>query len=96
MRQVKKQLLLSRGEVQILREIMSLVDELDEEELLLYIYVNFGFVEKSEALDILEEGRRFKIAVRMLRKGVISTGMAAKLAGMPYEEFLKKVKEESS
>ncbi len=86
--------LLSREEVQMLKEIMSLVDELNEEELLLYIYVNFGFAEKSEAADVLEKERRFKIAVRMLRKGVISIGMAAKLAGMPYEEFLRKVREE--
>ncbi|MCD6348902.1 MAG: UPF0175 family protein [Candidatus Korarchaeota archaeon] len=86
--------LLSREEVQMAKEIMSLVNELDEEELLLYIYVNFGFAGKSEAANILEKERRFKIAVRMLRKGVVSTGMAAKLAGMPYEEFLKKIKEE--
>ncbi len=86
--------LLSQEEVKMLKEIMSLVNELDEEELLLYIYVNFGFAEKSEAIDVLRKDRRFRIAVRMLRRGVISTGMAAKLAGMPYEEFFAKLRKE--
>lgn len=75
----------------ILKNIIELVSKLDEDELLLYIYTKYGFKEKSDIINKLLRKRKI-IALKMLKKGVISTTLAAKIAGMPLREFIKYAK----
>ncbi|MCS7385783.1 MAG: UPF0175 family protein [archaeon GB-1867-005] len=75
----------------ILKNIVELINNLDEDELLLYIYTKYGFKEKSDIIDKLLRKRKL-IALNMLRKGVVSTSLAAKIAGMTLREFIKYAK----
>ncbi|MEM4900352.1 MAG: UPF0175 family protein, partial [Thermofilum sp.] len=61
------------------------------DELLLYTYLVYGGGEKSDVIDRLLM-RRKEIAERLLEKGLISTGLAAELAGMPYTDFVNYLK----
>lgn len=80
--------LLSEEERRVLDEIACFVNRMDRDELLLYTYLVYGGGEKSDVLDRLLE-RRVDIAVRLLRKGLVSTGLAAELAGMSYPDFVE-------
>jgi len=76
----------------ILKNIVELINNLDKDELLLYIYTKYDFEEKSDVINKLLRKRKF-IALKMLKKGVISTSLAAKIAGIPLREFIKYAKE---
>ncbi len=79
-------------EREILKHIASFVSNLSVDEVILYVYTVFGFKEKSDILDRLIK-RRFSLAISMLKKGAISTELAAKIADMPVVDFVKKLKE---
>ncbi len=76
----------------LLSRVKGFLEELNQEELLLYIYVNYPeYVEKSDVFDRIMSRRR-QIALRILSRGVVSLGMAAKLAGVSVEEMLEEAK----
>ena len=56
------------------------LNELRWDEAILYIFANFV------------EPKRKEIALRMLKEGKVSLGMASKLAGMKIDKFLKLVR----
>ncbi len=71
-----------------LEEIGELFSQMSLDELLLYVYTIYGGHENSEIKDRVFRKRR-ELAISMLKKGLISTGLAAKLAGMSYREFIQ-------
>ncbi|MCQ5340628.1 MAG: UPF0175 family protein [Candidatus Methanomethylicia archaeon] len=74
---------------EIIREIVEFLENLDEDELFLYIYVNYP--EIADKSDIREKimKRRKEIALKMLKEGKVSISLAAKLAGLSVEELLE-------
>ncbi|RLI96980.1 MAG: hypothetical protein DRP00_04630 [Candidatus Aenigmatarchaeota archaeon] len=70
-------------------ETKSFLEDLEWDELLLYIYVTSpGMADKSvKYRDVIS--RRIDIALKMFLKGKVSMEMAAKLAGLPVIEFRK-------
>ncbi|MEM4030123.1 MAG: UPF0175 family protein [Thermofilum sp.] len=83
--------LLSEKDRSVLGEIARFIKGMDRDELLLYTYLVYGGGEKSDVIDRLLM-RRKEIAERLLEKGLISTGLAAELAGMPYTDFVNYLK----
>jgi len=79
-------------EMKYLNSISDFVNALSEDELLLFTYVIYKAYEKSDVFNTLLR-RRKDIAIKMLRKGVISTSLAAKLAGLTLLEFIKLLKQ---
>ena len=71
-----------------LNEIGELFSQMTLDELLLYVYALYGGYENSEIKDRIFQKRK-ELAISMLKKGLISTGLAAKLAGMSYREFIE-------
>lgn len=87
---------LSDKDREVLKNIVDFLSGMSEDELLLYIYTVYGYSEKSDIITRLLE-RRKELALSMLKKGLISVELAAKIAGMPLQEFVsylrrKKVK----
>ena len=74
----------------VVKSIVEFIEALEDDELLLYIYVTSpDMAEKSTIRENVMKNR-VEIALKMLRKGVISIGMAAKLAGLPLNEMIKR------
>ncbi|MDW8034691.1 MAG: hypothetical protein RMI79_07180 [Nitrososphaerota archaeon] len=73
---------------EIIKGVVEFLENLEKDELLLYIYAITP--EMAERSDVKEKilQRRLDIALRMLKNGKISTGLAAKLAGIPYNVLL--------
>jgi predicted HTH domain antitoxin len=86
--EVSKQLWENFKEKEIIKATSEFLEILDEDELLLYIYVTSP--ESAEKSNIKEKimRKRKGIALKMLRKKKISLGLAAKLAGISYFEML--------
>lgn len=73
------------------KSIVEFIEALEDDELLLYIYVTSPNMAEKSAVRENVMKNRVKIALRMLKKGVISIGMAAKLAGLSLNEMMKLV-----
>ena len=87
---------LSDKDREVLKNIVDFLSGMSEDELLLYIYTVYGYSEKSDIITRLLE-RRKELALSMLKKGLISVELSAKIAGIPLQEFVsylrrKKVK----
>jgi len=76
---------------EILKEVASFVSAMYVEELLLYVYTMYGYSEKSDVIEELLAKRR-EIAAKMLLKGLVSAGLAAKIAGEPLPKFVEYLK----
>ena len=101
--EIVKQLWENFKEREIIKANVDFLESLDEDELLLYIYVtsskesNFKkiilrilgmfAIKKRKVEDSILQRRR-EIALKMLREKKISLGLAAKLAGLSYFEML--------
>jgi len=79
---------LSSRDREVLTRVASLCSRMSEDELLLYIYTLYGYSEKSDVVAKLLRKRR-ELALSMLRKGLVSVGLAAKMAGMTVQDFVK-------
>ncbi len=79
---------LSERDRKVLSTIARFVTRMSEDELLLYVYIVYGYSEKSDILEKLLK-RRKALALSMLRKGLVSVELAAKIAGEPLLEFIK-------
>jgi predicted HTH domain antitoxin len=86
--EVAKQLWENFKDKEIIRATSEFLESLDEDELLLYVYVTSP--ESAEKSDVKEKimRKRKEIALKMLREKKISLGLAAKLAGLSYFEML--------
>jgi predicted HTH domain antitoxin len=101
--EIVKQLWENFKEREIIKANVDFLESLDEDELLLYIYVtsskesNFKkiilrilgilAIKKRKVEDSILQ-RRKEIALKMLKEKKISLGLAAKLAGLSYFEML--------
>ena len=72
----------------VLSDVASFVKAMSEDELLLYVYVVYGHSEKSDVINKLLR-RRKELATRMLRKGLVSVELAARIAGEPLPRFIE-------
>jgi len=79
---------LSDRDREVLTRVANLLGRMSEDELLLYIYTLYGYSEKSDVVTRLLRRRR-ELALSMLRKGLISVGLAAKIAKMTVQDFVK-------
>ncbi len=79
---------LSAKDRRILTDVANFVNSMTEDELLLYVYTVYGYSEKSDVIQKLLRKRR-ELAASILRKGLISTDLAAKIAGEPLPRFIK-------
>jgi predicted HTH domain antitoxin len=79
-------------EKKVLSDVADFVSKLDKDELLLYTYIVFGSWEKSDVADKVLS-RRVELAEKMYRRGVVSIGLAAELAGMSIAEFVEYLKQ---
>ncbi|MFZ8849047.1 MAG: UPF0175 family protein [Thermoproteota archaeon] len=101
--EIVKQLWENFKEREIIKANVDFLESLDEDELLLYIYVtsskesNFKkiilrilgmFAIKKRKVEDSILQRRKEIALKMLKEKKISLGLAAKLAGLSYFEML--------
>mgnify|MGYP001772771266 CR=1 FL=1 len=75
----------------VLADVAEFVNKMSEDELLLYTYTVYGEDEKSEVKDQLLR-RRKELAEKMLLKGLVSTGLAAEIAGEPLPRFIEYLK----
>lgn len=87
---------LSDKDREVLKKVADFLSRMSEDELLLYVYTVYGYSEKSDVITKLLE-RRKELAIGMLRKGLVSVELAAKIAGIPLQDFVsylrkKKVK----
>lgn len=76
---------------EIIKEVSDFLENLEKDELLLYIYATSP-PEVSEKSDVKEKifRRRVDIALKMLEKGKISLSLAAKIAGLTVEEIIEE------
>lgn len=79
---------LSSEERRVLADVASFVNRMSEDELLLYVYAVYGYSEKSDVIDRLLHRRR-ELALSMFRKGLVSIGLAARIAGEPLPRFVE-------
>ena len=82
---------LNENHRRILADIAGFVSRMSVDELLLYIYTVYGFSEKSDAVERLLRRRR-ELAVSLLLKGLVSTDLAARIAGEPLPRFIEYLK----
>jgi predicted HTH domain antitoxin len=78
---------LEDGERRTLAEVANFIKRMSVDELLLYVYTVYGYGEKSDVIDKLLRRRR-RLALSLLRKGLVSTELAARIAGMPLQRFI--------
>ena len=73
----------------VIKRVKDFYESLDKDELLLYVYTKHkDMASKSEVKKAIL-GRRVSIALKMLREGKISIGLAAELAGLTIDEMRK-------
>lgn len=82
---------LSDSARKVLANIAGFVNKMTEDELLLYVYTVYSYGEESDVINRLLQRRR-ELAVDMLRKGLISVGLASEIAGEPLPEFIEYLK----
>ena len=82
---------LSDKDKEVLRKVASFLGLMNEDESLLYMYTVYGYSEKSNVITRLLR-RRKELALSMLKKGLVSVELAAKITGMPLQEFISYIK----
>ena len=75
----------------VFKRLAQFVAQMSTDELLIYLYTVYGHSGKSDVVDRLMK-KRFDLASSMASKGIISVGMAAKIAGVPLTKFLEEMK----
>lgn len=81
----------SKSELDLIREVKDLLNDLDKDELLLFIYITFpDMCEDSIELKNLIKKRR-QIAISLYKKEKVSIGKAAEIAGMSISAFTKEL-----
>lgn len=82
----------SEEEIEAIEDFKKFLNDLSEDELLLFIYVsNPEFTEESAVYDRVI-GKRIPVAIILYKKGKVSLEKAAFLAGLPVENFLDRAR----
>jgi len=79
---------LTDEERRVLSSIADFIGKLTPDELLLYIYTVYGGLEKSDVAERVLS-RRVELAESMYRKGLVSLGLAAEIAGTTLVDFVR-------
>lgn len=76
---------------EIIDRFKEFLNDLSLEELLAFIY--FSYNEMTQESKVFEEikNKRLPLAIALLKKGKISTQKASEIAGIPLEQFIKKL-----
>jgi len=82
---------LSDGDRRVLEEVAGYLGGMGRDELLLYIYTVYGYTWESDVIARLL-GRRRRLALSMLGKGLVSVELASRIAGMPLQDFVGYLK----
>jgi Uncharacterised protein family (UPF0175). len=82
---------LSDKDREVLKKVADFSSSMSGDELLLYVYTVYGYSEKSDVITRLLEKRK-ELALSMLRKHLVSVELAAKIAGMPLQDFVGYLK----
>jgi len=82
----------SLDEIEAIRDYKEFLNDLTQDELLLFVYVSYPEYSEESAVcaDVLR--KRIPLAVSLYRKGKVSLEKAAFLAGLPAEKFLDRVR----
>lgn len=79
--------------VKVMNDFKEFLNDLDNDELLAFIYVSYpNYIKESVKWDELKQKRK-KLAISLLKKGKISFSKAAEIAGMSSNEFDRYLKE---
>lgn len=82
----------SAEEIEAIQDYKQFLNDLTEDELLLFIYVSHPeFTKESGVYDRVIK-KRISSAIALYKKGKISLEKSAFLAGLPVEKFLDKVR----
>ena len=79
---------LTDEERRALSSIADFIGKLTPDELLLYIYTVYGGLERSDVAERVLS-RRVELAESMYRKGLVSLGLAAEIAGTTLADFVR-------
>ena len=75
--------------LEMISEFKSLLNDLNEDEVLTFIYFTFQeFTEESLVLDKIMKNRK-QVALKLYKKEKISLQRAAEIAGEPLEKFIR-------
>ncbi len=79
--------------VDVVKDFKLFLNDLSSDELLAFIYVTYpGFVEESAKWNDIKKNR-IDIAISLLKKGKVSFGKAAQIAGLDVSSFENVLKE---
>ncbi len=78
----------SAEEIEAIQDFKKFLNDLTQDELLLYIYVSYPQFSEESAVHDRVIKKRIPIAVSLYKKGKVSLEKAAFLAGLPVEKFL--------
>ena len=77
--------------LEMISEFKSLLNDLNEDEVLTFIYFTFPeFTDESLVLDNIKKNRK-QIALKLYKKEKLSIQRAAEIAGEPLEKFIKAI-----
>lgn len=78
--------------LELIEDVKGFLNDLSEEELLGFVYFSFPDMTK-ESIKLRDlEPRRQQIALRLYRRSKISLEKAAEIAGIPLDEFMKRLR----
>ncbi|CEG11923.1 conserved hypothetical protein [groundwater metagenome] len=80
-----------KQELEMISEFKRLLNDLNNEEVLTFIYFTFPeFTDESLVLDEIKKNRK-QVALKLYKKEKISLQRATEIAGEPLEKFIKNV-----
>lgn len=82
----------SDDERQAVREVKKVFNDMNLDELLLYMYRTYPETAENSSVRDRVLGNRFRLAVSLYRKEKVSYQKAAELADMRLDEFMRRVK----
>ncbi|MFA5268383.1 MAG: hypothetical protein WC379_10465 [Methanoregula sp.] len=82
----------SEEEIEAIQDFKKFLNDLSEDELLLFIYVSHPDFTKESAVYEGVIRKRVPVAVSLYKKGKVSLEKAAFLAGLPVEKFLDRAR----
>jgi len=77
---------------QLVSDLKEFLNDLSEDELLGFIYFSYPEMRKESIKFQKIKGKREAIAISLYRKGKVSLGKAAEIAGMTVETFISLLK----
>lgn len=80
----------SKELIDLIEDVKNFVNDLTQDELLLYVYYTYGMASESYELENIEQ-KREKLAKRLYKKGKVSLEKASELAGLSIFKFKREI-----